>query len=79
MTTNKPSGTRVVIARAAVECIDPPPPCSCGSLELWQDVKGVWHCQHCHPSPARRLLALKAEIGKRPDRRRSSRRVKGQP
>lgn len=28
--------------------VDPPPPCQqCGSLELWQDFGGKWHCQHC--------------------------------
>jgi len=30
--------------------VDPPPPCQqCGSLELWQDLSGSWHCQHCEP------------------------------
>lgn len=22
---------------------------TCGSLELWQTIKGQWRCQHCDP------------------------------
>ena len=39
--------------------IEPPPPCpTCGSLELWQDILGGWHCQHCDGATLRRSLAL---------------------
>ena len=39
--------------------IEPPPPCpKCGSLELWQDFGGKWHCQHCEPEKFRQGLQL---------------------
>ena len=39
--------------------IEPPPPCpKCGSLELWQDILGGWHCQHCDGAKFQRSLRL---------------------
>ncbi len=39
--------------------IEPPPPCpKCGSLELWQDLLGRWHCQHCEATKFQRGLRL---------------------
>ena len=36
-----------------------PLPCpQCGSLELWQDFRGDWHCQHCEAVAFRRALTL---------------------
>jgi hypothetical protein len=33
------------------EAVDPPAPChQCGSLMLWQDFGGKWHCQRCEPA-----------------------------
>ncbi|MGA2032939.1 MAG: hypothetical protein ABSG68_11820 [Thermoguttaceae bacterium] len=41
------------------EIIDPPAPCpKCGSLELWQDLLGAWHCQHCDGAAFRRSCEL---------------------
>lgn len=42
-----------------VEAIDPPAPCPrCGSLELWQDLEGGWHCLHCEAAGHRRSQQL---------------------
>ena len=39
--------------------IEPPPPCPrCGSLELWEDLAGKWHCQRCEAAGFRRSLQL---------------------
>jgi hypothetical protein len=39
--------------------IEPPDPCpKCGSLELWQDFGGKWHCQHCEARKFQRGLQL---------------------
>jgi len=41
------------------EEIVPPPPCrQCGSLELWQDFSGSWHCQHCQAEGLQRSERL---------------------
>lgn len=44
------------------------PPCpSCGSLELWQDLLGGWHCQRCNAVAllrSRRLLERAARLRK---------------
>ncbi len=37
-------------------------PCPrCDSLELWQDGKGNWHCQHCGP-PSQKGAALRSLV-----------------
>ena len=42
-----------------VEEIVPPPPCrQCNSLELWQDLTGGWHCQHCQADGLQRSERL---------------------
>ena len=39
--------------------VDPPAPCQqCGSLELWQDFSGSWHCQHCQAEGLQRSERL---------------------
>ena len=41
------------------QAIDPPAPCQqCGSLELWQDFTGKWHCQHCQAEGLERSQRL---------------------
>ena len=41
--------------------IEPPPPCpKCGSLALWQDILGGWHCQHCEGAKFQRSLPRRA-------------------
>jgi len=46
-----------------------PDPCErCGSLELWQDLLGGWHCQHCERETlarARRWAEKVAELRNR--------------
>jgi hypothetical protein len=46
------------------EIVVPPPPCQqCGSLMLWQDFSGKWHCQYCEPAVvSERLLATAARL-----------------
>ena len=35
------------------------PPCpTCGTLELWWDIRGGVHCQHCDSAPFQRGLRL---------------------
>jgi len=47
-----------------VEEIVPPPACQqCGSLELWQDFGGKWHCMTCEPAVvSERLRATAARL-----------------
>ena len=54
-----PEVSPVVVQAAGDGCgleeIEPPAPCpTCGSLELWQDLRGGWHCQHCEAAKFRR-------------------------
>lgn len=45
-----PSDVGIASLDADVLAEWPAPPCSsCGSLELWEDVYGDWHCRHCEP------------------------------
>lgn len=51
----------VAVPEGADDCdtIDPPAPCpKCGSLELWQDLLGGWHCQRCDVAAWRRSRRL---------------------
>jgi TubC N-terminal docking domain len=34
---------------ADLQDIDVAPCLTCGGLERWQDIRGDWHCERCHP------------------------------
>jgi len=54
--------------------IDPDPCERCGSLEVWQDLAGGWHCQHCEADTlarGERLARLAMTLRNRGPRRAS--------